>query len=127
MTTRRPEFGDIDREPVEAPQPRCARRGRPKRQGERFPRGATALIEESLAVQIDITENGTSRTITVLEAILTQLWTKQLTGDKRALGVLLKYRKVFANNDGKRDIVIKSHVAKNLRSSIDNRKENEGL
>jgi hypothetical protein len=78
-------------------------------------------------MQIDITENGTSRSIRVLEAILTQLWTKQMTGDKRALGVLLKYQKLFTNTDRKRDIVIRRHVAKNLRSSIDNRKENEGL
>ena len=127
MTTRRPVFGDIDREPVEAPRRRCARRDRAKRQGERLPKGAIDLIEESLAVQIDITENGTSRSIRVLEAILTQLWTKQMTGDKRALGVLLKYQKLFTNTDRKRDIVIRRHVAKNLRSSIDNRKENEGL
>jgi hypothetical protein len=59
--------------------------GNPKRQYKRAPKGTVALIDAAFAEQIDIVENGASRRVSVFEAIFLQLWTKEMSGDKRAI------------------------------------------
>jgi hypothetical protein len=49
------------------------------------------MIEDALATEIEMTENGNRRRITILEAILMQLWKKTVAGNKRAMRVMRKY------------------------------------
>ena len=52
------------------------------------------IIDKLLLAPIDITENGIARRVTTLEAIVLQLWQKELDGNRRALDVRLKYQEL---------------------------------
>ena len=80
--------------------------GNPKRQYKRAPKGTVALIDAAFEARIDIVENGASRRVSVFEAILLQLWCKEMAGDKRATTVQLKYHEFVANQDGPGGTVI---------------------
>jgi hypothetical protein len=80
--------------------------GNPKRQYKRAPKGTVALIDAAFAKQVDIVENGVSRRVTVFEAILIQLWIKEMSGDKRAIAVRLKYQEFGASQRGPGGIII---------------------
>jgi hypothetical protein len=74
--------------------------GNPKRQYKRTVKGTIELIDEAFADQIDIVENGEARRVSVFEAILMQLWFKEISGDKRATAVRLKYQEFVARQNG---------------------------
>jgi hypothetical protein len=74
--------------------------GNPKRQYKRAVKGTIELIDEAFADQIDIVENGEARRVSVFEAILMQLWIKEMSGDKRATAVRLKYHEFVAKQNG---------------------------
>ena len=80
--------------------------GNPKRQYQRAPRGTVALIDATFEKQIVIVEKGESRRVSVFEAILLQLWTKEISGDKRATAVRLKYQEFVAQQSGSSEIII---------------------
>jgi hypothetical protein len=80
--------------------------GNPKRQYQRAPRGTVALIDAAFEKQIVIVEKGESRRVSVFEAILLQLWTKEISGDKRATAVRLKYQEFVAQQSGSSEIII---------------------
>jgi hypothetical protein len=52
------------------------------------------IIDKMLLAPIEITENGVPRQVTTLEAILLQLWQKELDGNRRALAIRLKYEEL---------------------------------
>jgi hypothetical protein len=52
------------------------------------------IVDKHLLAPINITENGNLRRVTTLEAILLQLWRKELDGSRRALAVRLKYEEL---------------------------------
>ena len=83
--------------------------GNPKRQYKRVPKGTVALIDAEFAKQIDIVKNGQSRRVSVFEAILLQLWTKEMSGNKRAVDVRLKYQEFGAQQAGPSEFIIE-HV-----------------
>jgi hypothetical protein len=65
--------------------------------GRRRTRGAPTpaeIVDKHLLAPINITENGNLRRVTTLEAILLQLWRKELDGNRRALAVRLKYEEL---------------------------------
>jgi hypothetical protein len=68
-----------------------------------------ALIDAAFEAEIDIVEKGVSRRVSVFEAILIQLWIKEMSGEKRATAVRLKYQEFVASRAGPRPIVIE-HV-----------------
>ena len=74
--------------------------GNPKRQYKRAVNGTIELIDEAFADQIDIVENGEARQVSVFEAILMQLWFKEISGDTRATAVRLKYQEFVAGQNG---------------------------
>jgi len=80
--------------------------GNPKRQYKRASKGTVALIDAAFEARIDIVENGASRRVSVFEAIFLQLWTKEMSGDKRAIAVRLKYQEFVAQQSGSRKIII---------------------
>jgi hypothetical protein len=71
--------------------------GNPKRNYKRASKGTIEIVDALLADEIDIMENGKSRSITVFEAILLQLWIKEMAGHKRATAVRLKYQEFTAS------------------------------
>jgi len=75
--------------------------GNPKRQYRRAPKGTVALIDAAFEKQIDIVENGASRRVSAFEAILLQLWKKEMAGDKRATAVRLQYQAFVERRCGK--------------------------
>ena len=79
--------------------------GNPKRQFKRAPR-TVALIDAAFVEQIDIVQNGASRRVSVFEAIFLQLWTKEMSGDKRAIAVRLKYQEFVSQQGGPREFII---------------------
>jgi uncharacterized protein DUF5681 len=76
---------------------RCRSAGRSPRKARRA--AATGeIIEKLLLAAVDITENGNSRRVTTLEAILLQLSKKALLGDRSAVAAWLKYQKLARQN-----------------------------
>ena len=49
------------------------------------------MIDRQLLRPVEIVEKGETKKVTALEVILLQLWRQDLAGDRRALGVRLKY------------------------------------
>lgn len=74
--------------------------GNPKRRYRRSSKGIVELIDDLFAQQIEIFENGTARRVSILEAIITQLWINEVSGNRRALAVRLQYQ-VFARSQRK--------------------------
>ncbi len=71
--------------------------GNPKRLYKRIPKGTVALIDAAFAEKIDIVENGVSQRVTVFEAVLLQLWIKEMSGDRRATAAQLRYQEFVAS------------------------------
>jgi hypothetical protein len=80
--------------------------GNPKRQYKHPPKGTVALIDAAFERQIDIVEDGEWRRISVFEAILLQLWMKEMSGDKGATAVRLKYQEFIAEQSGDPGFII---------------------
>jgi hypothetical protein len=74
--------------------------GNPKRIRKQKPKPVVDMIDEFFAGEIDIVENGMSRRVSKLEAILLQLWIKAMSGTKRAANVLLQYQAFAARRSG---------------------------
>jgi hypothetical protein len=68
----------------------------PKRIRKRRNKTLVQMVDELFASEIEISQNGVSCRVQVLEAILYQLWCKAMTGSKRATNVLLKYHEFAA-------------------------------
>jgi Family of unknown function (DUF5681) len=71
--------------------------GNPKRQYKRASKGIVEIIDALFEEQIDIRENGVPRRASVFEAVLLQLWMKEMAGDKRAIAVRLKFQEFVAS------------------------------
>jgi hypothetical protein len=71
--------------------------GNPKRQYKRVPKGTVKIIDAIFAEQIDIIENGVPRRVSVFEAILLQLLSKEISGNRRAIAARLKYQEFVAS------------------------------
>jgi hypothetical protein len=71
--------------------------GNPKRQYKRVAKGTLAIIDAMFAEQIDIIENGVPRRVSVFEAILLQLLSKEISGNRRAIAARLKYQEFVAS------------------------------
>jgi Family of unknown function (DUF5681) len=56
------------------------------------PTGLLEMIDKLLLTQVKITIDGVSKRVTTLEAILAQLWSKGIAGDRRARAVYLRCR-----------------------------------
>jgi hypothetical protein len=64
------------------------------------------LIDERIKEQITIAENGVSRRVSIFEAILLQLWLREMAGDKQALAVRLKYQEFVAQQRDPPEIIV---------------------
>jgi hypothetical protein len=68
--------------------------GNPKRRYPKRPRSDLEFIDGHLLRVIDVVENGKRKKTTVLAAIMTQLWLKEIDGDSRAFNLRLKYEEL---------------------------------
>jgi Family of unknown function (DUF5681) len=65
--------------------------GNPTRKRKAAARGAAEIIDQLFAKRFKVTENGSPRTASGLEVIITRLISKEIAGDRRAMTVRLKY------------------------------------
>jgi hypothetical protein len=79
--------------------------GNPRRRYPARSISAVEMIDGELLRPIDIVENGETRRVSTLEAIVLQLWRKEVSGDRRALSVRLKYQE-FARQNAKQGVEI---------------------
>jgi Family of unknown function (DUF5681) len=89
--------------------------GNPRRQYRRACKGTLELINELFAEQITIVENGVSRRVSVFQAILLQLMSKEMAGDGRALAARLKYQEFVAQQRGPPEIVVEAECEDGLK------------
>jgi Family of unknown function (DUF5681) len=66
--------------------------GNPNRRRKRVSKPIVEMIDAFFAGEIEIIENGIPRRVTNFEAILLQLWTKVMAGNRRAMNVWLNYK-----------------------------------
>jgi hypothetical protein len=74
--------------------------GNPKRSRKQDPKLVIELIDEFFAEEIKILEEGIPRRVSKFEAIVLQLFSKAMAGNKRAMNVLLKYQAFAASQGG---------------------------
>jgi len=72
--------------------------GNPRRRYPARRTSALELVDKLLLRPIEVTEKGESRKVTALEVIMLQLWQQELAGNRRALGVRLKYEEIAREN-----------------------------
>lgn len=79
--------------------------GNPNQKYARSPKAAVG-VDDVFAEQIEITENGVVRRVTILQAIFLQLLAKEASGSKRAAAVRLKYDQAYAHQRGQEEFIV---------------------
>jgi len=74
---------------------------RDRRYSARRP-SALELLDKLLLRPIEVVEKGETRRVTALEVIVLLLWQQELAGNRRALGVRLKYEGIAQENAERR-------------------------
>ena len=77
------------------------KKGQSGNPGRRYParsKGTVEMIDRLFLKPVEITVNGKTKTVSTLEAIVLQLWLKEVSGDRRALNVRLKYQEFARQN-----------------------------
>jgi hypothetical protein len=78
--------------PPKATQWKKGKSANPGGQSSPRPTGLLEMIDKLLLTSIRITIDGVSKRVTTLEAILVQLWSKGIAGDRRAMAVYIRCR-----------------------------------
>jgi hypothetical protein len=65
------------------------------------------IIDRLFSEPVEIVENGVSRKVSTLEAILMRLWAAEISGSKRAGRVRLQFLELVPKDDRKREFIIK--------------------
>jgi hypothetical protein len=78
--------------PPKATQWKKGESANPGGQSSPRPTGLLEMIDKLLLTSIRITIDGVSKRVTTLEAILAQLWSKGISGDRRAMAVYIRCR-----------------------------------
>jgi hypothetical protein len=92
--------------------------GNPARRYPARSKSTVEMIDTFFLKPVEVTVDGEAKVISTLEAILMQLWLKEVSGDQRALKVRLKYQEfarqsseprlevVFIDNDYTRALAV---------------------
>jgi hypothetical protein len=80
--------------------------GNPQRQYPARSKSTVELIDRFFLKPVEVTVDGETKVISTLEAIVMQLWLKEVLGDQRALKVRLKYQEFAKQNSEPRLEVI---------------------
>ena len=94
------------RRPPKRTQWRKGQCGNPKRKRNPVPRGATEIIDQLFAKRFKVMDNGSARTASGVEVIITRLISKEIAGDRQAMAVRLKYLAFAHRQKGVRDVII---------------------
>ena len=78
------------RRPPKATQWKKGKSANPGGRSSPRPTGLLEMIDKLLLTSIRITRDGVSKRVTTLEAILEQLWSKGIAGDRRARAVYFR-------------------------------------
>jgi hypothetical protein len=76
--------------PPKATQWKKGKSANPGGQSSPRPTGLLEMIDKLLLASVKITRDGVSKRVTTLEAILEQLWSKGIAGDRRARAVYFR-------------------------------------
>ena len=80
--------------------------GNPGRQYPAHSKSTVEMIDKFFLKPVEVTVDGETKVISTLEAIVMQLWLKEVSGDQRALKVRLKYQEFARQNSEPRLEVI---------------------
>ena len=72
----------------------------PGGRSSRRPTGLLEIIDKQLLTHVKITIDGVSKRVTTLEAILQQLWSKGIKGDRRAMALFLRNHELIPQEVG---------------------------
>jgi hypothetical protein len=72
--------------------------GNPRRQYPARSKSTVEMIDKFFLKPVEVTVGGETKVISTLEAIVMQLWLKEVSGDQRALKVRLKYQEFARQN-----------------------------
>jgi Family of unknown function (DUF5681) len=72
--------------------------GNPRRQHPARSKSTVEMIDKFFLKPVEVTVDGETKVISTLEAIVMQLWLKEVSGDQRALKVRLKYQEFAKQN-----------------------------
>jgi Family of unknown function (DUF5681) len=101
--------------PPKATQWKKGKSANPGGRSSRRPTSLLEMIDKLLLASVKITREGVPKRVTTLEAILEQLWSKGIAGDRRAMAVYIRCRELapqiadgkvqitFADSDYTRD------------------------
>ena len=95
------------RRPPKRTQWRKGQCGNPTRKRKSVPRGTAEIIDQLFAKRFKVTENGSPRMASGLEVIIIRLISKEISGDRRAMAVRLKYLAFAHRQRGAPETVIK--------------------
>jgi hypothetical protein len=80
--------------------------GNPKRRYPARSKGTVEMIDRFFSAPVGITVNGEERKVSTLEAIILQLWLKEIAGNQKALDVRLKYETFArANSEARVELI----------------------
>lgn len=79
--------------------------GNPKRKYSPKDDSTVTMIDRLLLAPVEVSSNGVKQKIPALAAIMMQLWTKEIAGDRKAMRTALRYR-LFADRNIKRGVEI---------------------
>jgi Family of unknown function (DUF5681) len=72
--------------------------GNPRKRRPKEPQGTVSMTDRLLLARVQITLNGEKKRIPVLEAIVLQLQQKELSGNRQASRVLMRYQEFATRN-----------------------------
>ena len=78
------------RRPPKASQWKKGKSANPGGRSSPWPTGLLEMIDKLLLTPVKITRDGQPKWVTTLEAILEQLWSKGIAGDRRAMAVYIR-------------------------------------
>ena len=81
--------------------------GNPKGRRKKTSLVVVKTIDRMFAKEIDIVESGVKRRVSVFEAILLRVWTKEMEGGKRAAAVRMQYQELLPRPTEPREIIIR--------------------
>jgi hypothetical protein len=102
--------------------------GNPNRRYPARSKGTVEMIDRFFLKPVEITVNGVDKKVSTLEAIVLQLWLREIAGDRKALDVRLKYE-AFAreNSEIKVEMIfVDNDYTRALATGLPNRSTGDG-
>jgi hypothetical protein len=99
--------------------------GNPGRKRKYKRKGVVEIIDQLFAKRMKVVDNGSTRSMSGLALIVTQLVKKELANERGAMSVRLKYEAFALRQNGSRDILLISDPTQSLPQDGETHKEAE--